>query len=339
MKRVVVTGGAGFLGSHLCDRLVADGHDVICVDNLSTGSEDNIDHLRKLPRFHFMRRCILEPLDISGRVDEIYNMACPASPKNYQRDPHFTVMVNVVGVSNLLELARRKKARLLQSSTSEVYGDPLRPCQSEDDWGNVNCTGPRACYDEGKRCAEAMLFDAWRLFRQPVKVARIFNTYGPRMREDDGRVVSTFLAQIVKGEPITVYGDGSQTRSFCFVDDLVSGLLQLMATPDDFIGPVNLGNPEELSCLALAHRVAEVAGIRPQIVFHPLPVDDPRRRRPDISRATRVLGWKPSTPLDEGLRRSLAYYRARLTPQADARARKARGKVTVRDAAMKPVAI
>lgn len=312
MKRILIAGGAGFLGSHLCERLTGRGHTVICVDNFRTGSRANISHLSAHPRFRLVEHDIVRPLSISGPVDEIYNLACPASPPHYQRDPRYTVMVNVLGAAHLLDLAKQKKARLLQASTSEVYGDPLNDEQTEADWGNVNCTGPRACYDEGKRCAEALLFDAWRLYDQPIKVARIFNTYGPRMQEKDGRIISNFITQALMDQPMTVYGDGSQTRSFCYVDDLIDGLIRLMESPPNVTGPINLGNPEELSVLRVAHRIAALLKIDPNVAFKPLPTDDPRRRRPNIGRAHAVLGWKPTTPLDRGLARTIAYFRGQL---------------------------
>lgn len=309
MKRVLIAGGAGFLGSHLCERLISRGHFVICVDNFRTGQRSNIYQLLSHPRFRFIEHDIVKPLRVGDALDEIYNLACPASPPHYQRDPRYTVMVNVLGVSHLVELALQKKARLLQASTSEVYGDPLNDEQSESDWGHVNCTGPRACYDEGKRCAETILFDQWRLHDQPIKVARIFNTYGPRMQENDGRIISNFIIQGLKRQPMTVYGDGSQTRSFCYADDLIDGLIRLMESPPQVTGPVNLGNPEELRVLDVARRVGTLLGITPNVVFKPLPTDDPHRRRPNIARASALLGWKPTTPLDTGLRRTIAYFR------------------------------
>lgn len=313
MKRILIAGGAGFLGSHLCERLVARGHSVICLDNFRTGRRANISHLLSHPRFRCVEHDIIKPYSSSAQLDEIYNLACPASPPHYQRDPRYTVMTNVLGMANLLDLARAKKARLLQASTSEVYGDPLNEEQRESDWGNVNCTGPRACYDEGKRCAEALLFDAWRLYDQPIKVARIFNTYGPRMDEKDGRIVSNFITQALLDQPMTVYGNGSQTRSFCYVDDMIEGLIRLMDSPPNVTGPINLGNPEELTVLRVAHRVAALLGQTPNIVFKPLPVDDPKRRRPSIARAAAVLGWKPTTPLDRGLAQTIDYFRRQLT--------------------------
>ncbi|HEY6578646.1 MAG TPA: UDP-glucuronic acid decarboxylase family protein [Rhizomicrobium sp.] len=320
MKRILVAGGAGFLGSHLCESLVRRGHEVLCLDNLRTGSRANIDHLLGGTRLRFAAGCVMKPLEFHGRFDEVYNLACPASPPHYQRDPHYTVMVNVQGISNLIAFARRKKARLLQASTSEVYGDPLNEEQCESDWGNVNCTGPRACYDEGKRCAETLLFDEWRGSGLPVKVARIFNTYGPRMQENDGRIVSNFITQALAGRPMTVYGDGSQTRSFCYVDDLVDGLIRLMESPESVTGPVNLGNPAELKVIDVAERIAAQLGVRSEIVFRPLPVDDPKRRRPSIARARALLGWQPTTQLDVGLARTIAYFRERLHPVGLSRA-------------------
>jgi UDP-glucuronate decarboxylase len=323
MKRILIAGGAGFLGSHLCERMVSSGHYVICIDNFRTGRRANFVHLRSHPRFRFVEHDIIKPLSLPGPLDEIYNLACPASPPHYQRDPHYTVMVNVIGVSNLVELARTKKARLLQASTSEVYGDPLNEEQTETDWGHVNCTGPRACYDEGKRCAETILFDEWRRHEQPIKVARIFNTYGPRMQENDGRIISNFIVQALTREPLTVYGDGSQTRSFCYVDDLIDGLIRLMQSPQHVTGPINLGNPEELKVIDVAHRVTKLAGVRsPKIVLKPLPVDDPHRRRPNIAKAKAALGWKPTTPLDTGLERTIAYFREQLALNAAAEGRK-----------------
>jgi UDP-glucuronate decarboxylase len=312
MKRIVVAGGAGFLGSHLCDRLIERGHQVICVDNLQTGAKENLDKLLRHRDFHFLEHDVTRPLSLRGKIDEIYNLACPASPPHYQNDPRKTVMTNVVGVSNLLDLAQEKHARLLQASTSEVYGDPLNGEQLETDCGNVNCTGPRACYDEGKRCAETLLFDEWRRADQIIKVARIFNTYGPRMQENDGRIVSNFVIQALTGMPMTVYGDGSQTRSFCYVDDLIDGLIRLMESPPHVTGPINLGNPEELTVLKVAHRVAALVGVEHSITLKALPLDDPRRRRPNIERARALLGWKPTTSFETGLKRTISYFRERL---------------------------
>ena len=305
-RRVMVTGGAGFLGSHLCDRLVAAGHEVLCVDNFYTGTRANIAHLLPHPNFEVLRHDITFPLYVE--VDEIYNLACPASPIHYQNDPVQTVKTSVHGAINMLGLAKRVKAKLLQASTSEVYGDPAEHPQKEDYWGHVNPTGPRACYDEGKRCAETLCFDYRRQHGVRVKVARIFNTYGPRMRPDDGRVVSNFIVQAINHQPVTIYGDGSQTRSFCYVDDLVEALIRLMRTPDDFSGPVNLGNPREFTMRELAEKVIGLTGSRSQVVQQPLPENDPVRRRPDIGLAASVLGWEPRVGLEDGLRRTIAYF-------------------------------
>ena len=300
-KRILVTGGAGFLGSHLIDRLLADGHEVLCADNLFTGTKRNIDHLHGHSRFEFMRHDITFPLFVE--VDEIYNLACPASPIHYQHDPVQTTKTSVHGAINMLGLARRLKCRIFQASTSEVYGDPSVHPQSESYWGNVNPIGPRSCYDEGKRCAETLFFDYHRQHGLEVKVARIFNTYGPRMHPRDGRVVSNFIVQAIKGEPITLYGDGSQTRSFCYVDDLIDGFVRLMDSPAEFTGPVNLGNPGEFTIRALAEKVLAVTGSRSELEFRPLPVDDPKQRQPDITLAKSRLGWSPTVTLDQGLHR------------------------------------
>ncbi|MGE5621520.1 MAG: UDP-glucuronic acid decarboxylase family protein [Candidatus Bathyarchaeota archaeon] len=305
-RRVMVTGGAGFLGSHLCDRLVAAGHEVLCVDNFYTGTRANIAHLLPHPNFEVLRHDITFPLYVE--VDEIYNLACPASPIHYQNDPVQTVKTSVHGAINMLGLAKRVKAKILQASTSEVYGDPAEHPQKEDYWGHVNPTGPRACYDEGKRCAETLFFDYRRQHGVRVKVARIFNTYGPRMRPDDGRVVSNFIVQAINHQPVTIYGDGSQTRSFCYVDDLVEALIRLMRTPDDFCGPVNLGNPREFTMRELADKVIALTGSRSQVVQQPLPENDPVRRRPDIGLAASALGWEPRVGLEDGLRRTIAYF-------------------------------
>ena len=310
-KRVVVTGGAGFIGSHLCERLLHDGHDVLCVDNLYTGARRNLDSLRTHPRFEFLRHDICFPLYIE--VDQIYNMACPASPTHYQFDPVQTTKTSVHGAINMLGLAKRVKAKILQASTSEVYGDPAVHPQVEDYWGNVNPTGPRSCYDEGKRCAETLFFDYRRQHDMTVKVARIFNTYGPRMHPDDGRVVSNFIVQALQNHDITVYGDGSHTRSFCYVDDLVDGLVRLMRSPDDIAGPINLGNPQEFTIRELAETVVDLTGSSSRIVHAPLPIDDPKRRRPDISRADELLEWAPTTPLREGLLKTIAHFEQVLT--------------------------
>jgi UDP-glucuronate decarboxylase len=305
-KRVVVTGGAGFIGSHLCERLLQDGHDVICVDNLYTGTRRNMEAAQTHPRFEFLRHDVCFPLYVE--VDQIYNLACPASPTHYQFDPVQTTKTSVHGAINVLGLAKRVKARVLQASTSEVYGDPAVHPQNEDYWGHVNPTGPRSCYDEGKRCAETLFFDYRRQHALPIKVARIFNTYGPRMHPDDGRVVSNFVVQALRGRDITVYGDGSHTRSFCYVDDLVDGLVQLMQTPEHVTGPINLGNPVEFAIRELAEIVLDLTGSSSRIVHEPLPTDDPKRRRPDISRADETLDWRPSTPLREGLVKTIAYF-------------------------------
>jgi UDP-glucuronate decarboxylase len=305
-KRVLVTGGAGFLGSHLCERLVADGHDVLCVDNYFTGTRDNIAPLLGNPRFEVVRHDITFPLYVE--VDEIYNLACPASPIHYQADPVQTTKTSVHGAINMLGLAKRVKAKILQASTSEVYGDPSQHPQTESYWGNVNPVGPRSCYDEGKRCAETLFFDYRRQHRLGIKVARIFNTFGPRMHPNDGRVVSNFIVQALRGEPITIYGDGQQTRSFCYVSDLIDALVRFMETPDDVTGPMNLGNPTEFTIAQLAQRTIDLVGSRSRIEYQSLPVDDPRQRRPDIELARTTLGWQPTTPLDAGLRETIAYF-------------------------------
>ena len=305
-RRILVTGGAGFLGSFLCERLLAQGHEVLCVDNFFTGRRRNIAHLLDHPGFELLRHDVTFPLYVE--VDEIYNLACPASPIHYQFDPVQTTKTSVHGAINMLGLAKRVKAKILQASTSEVYGDPTQHPQREDYWGNVNPIGPRACYDEGKRCAETLFFDYWRQHKLRIKVARIFNTYGPRMHPNDGRVVSNFIVQALLNRPITVYGDGSQTRSFCYVDDLIEGLLRLMATEDSLTGPINLGNPAEFTILELARKVIDKTGSRSRIEFRPLPENDPAQRQPDISRARELLGWQPSVPLDEGLVRTIAYF-------------------------------
>ena len=310
-KRVLVTGGAGFLGSHLCERLVAQGHDVLCVDNYFTGRKDNVAALLGDPHFEALRHDITHPLFVE--VDEIYNLACPASPIHYQRDPVQTTKTSVHGAINMLGLAKRLKAKIFQASTSEVYGDPELHPQPESYRGNVNPIGPRACYDEGKRCAETLFFDYFRQHRLRIKVARIFNTYGPRMHPNDGRVVSNFVIQALKNQPITLYGDGSQTRSFCYVEDLVDGLIRLMETGDDVIGPINLGNPNEFTIRQLAERIIALSGSRSKLEFRPLPADDPKQRQPDISRARSVLGWSPKVQLDEGLKKTVAYFEHMLT--------------------------
>jgi len=306
MKRVLVTGGAGFLGSHLCERLRAQGHDVLCVDNYFTGRKDNIAGLLGDPHFEAMRHDVTHPLFVE--VDEIYNLACPASPIHYQFDPVQTTKTSVIGAINMLGLAKRLKAKILQTSTSEIYGDPAEHPQTESYWGNVNPIGPRACYDEGKRCAETLFFDYHRQHNLQIRVVRIFNTYGPRMHPNDGRVVSNFIVQALKGELITLHGTGSQTRSFCYVDDLVTGMIAMM-DQDELVGPVNLGNPGEFTILELATMVKELTGSKSEIVFLPLPQDDPVRRRPDISLAKAKLHWEPTVPLREGLTRTVAFFR------------------------------
>lgn len=308
-KRVLVTGGAGFLGSHLCERLLEQGCDVLCADNYFTGSRDNIVHLLSNPHFELMRHDVTFPLYVE--VDEIYNLACPASPVHYQHDPVQTTKTSVHGAINMLGLAKRLNAKIMQASTSEVYGDPAVHPQTEEYWGNVNTIGPRACYDEGKRCAETLFFDYHRQHKLPIKVIRIFNTYGPRMHPNDGRVVSNFIIQALKGEPITVYGDGQQTRSFCYVDDLIEGFLRFMDTPADVTGPINLGNPGEFTMLELAEKVIRLTGSASRIEHRPLPQDDPKQRRPDISKAKSLLSWEPTVPLDAGLERTIAYFRNR----------------------------
>jgi UDP-glucuronate decarboxylase len=305
-KRVLVTGGAGFLGSHLCERLLLNGHDVLCVDNYFTGNRDNIRHLLGNRRFEVVRHDVTFPLYVE--VDEIYNLACPASPIHYQHDPVQTTKTSVLGAINMLGLAKRVKAKIFQASTSEVYGDPTVHPQTEDYRGNVNPIGPRACYDEGKRCAETLFFDYHRQHKLRIRVARIFNTYGPRMHPNDGRVVSNFIVQALKGEPITVYGEGTQTRAFCYVDDLIDGFVRLMDAPDSVTGPINLGNPVEFTIRELAEKVIAVVGSRSKIIRKPLPVDDPVQRCPNIDVARAALGWQPEVSFDDGLRRTVAYF-------------------------------
>jgi UDP-glucuronate decarboxylase len=304
--RYLVTGGAGFIGSHVCERLLSEGHEVICVDNFYTGSKRNVAHLLSNPYFEIVRHDVTFPLYLE--VDQILNLACPASPIHYQNDPIQTTKVSVHGAINMLGLAKRLRIPILQASTSEVYGDPSVHPQTEEYWGNVNPIGPRACYDEGKRCAETLFFDYHRQVRLQIKVARIFNTYGPRMHPNDGRVVSNFIVQALKGEPITIYGDGKQTRSFCYVDDLVDGLIRLLRTGPEVTGPINLGNPHEFTMLELARRVVDLTGSKSNIEWRPLPADDPRQRKPDIKQAQEQLGWKPVVTLDDGLRRTINYF-------------------------------
>jgi UDP-glucuronate decarboxylase len=308
-KRVLVTGGVGFLGSHLCERLLNDGHEVLCVDNFFTGTKDNVAHLLDNRRFELLRHDVTFPLYVE--VDEIYNLACPASPVHYQYDPVQTTKTSVHGAINMLGLAKRIKAKILQASTSEVYGDPLVHPQREDYRGHVNPIGFRSCYDEGKRCAETLFFDYRRQHNVAIKVARIFNTYGPRMHPNDGRVVSNFIVQALANDPITIYGQGKQTRSFCYVDDLIEGLMRLMATDDDFTGPVNIGNPQEFTILELAQKVIKLTGSSSELVFKPLPSDDPLQRKPDISLATAELGWQPRIALEQGLKKTIEYFRSR----------------------------
>ncbi|MBI1284718.1 MAG: NAD-dependent epimerase/dehydratase family protein [Thiobacillus sp.] len=305
-KRILVTGGAGFLGSHLCDKLLEQGHEVICLDNLFTGTKRNIDHLHNHPRFEFMRHDVTFPLYVE--VDEIYNLACPASPIHYQHDPVQTTKTSVHGAINMLGLAKRLKARILQASTSEVYGDPEVHPQVEGYWGHVNPIGIRSCYDEGKRCAETLFFDYHRQHKLEIKVARIFNTYGPRMHPNDGRVVSNFIVQALQHKPITVYGDGSQSRSFCYVDNMIDGFIKLMESPAGFTGPVNLGNPNEFTIRQLAEKVIAMTGSKSEIVKKPLPSDDPTQRQPDISLARSKLGWEPDIQLEQGLVQTIAYF-------------------------------
>ena len=306
-KRILVTGGAGFLGSHLIDRLIEQGHEVICADNLFTGTRRNFEHLHNHPRFEFLRHDVCNPLKIE--VDEIYNLACAASPVHYQHNPVLTTKTSVMGALNMLGLAKRLRCRIFQASTSEVYGDPEVHPQREDYWGHVNPIGTRACYDEGKRCAETLFFDYHRHHGVDIKVARIVNTYGPRMHPKDGRVVSNFITQALAGEDLTVYGDGTQTRSFCYCDDLVDGFLRLMGSPEGVTGPVNLGNPGEFTMIELAEQVLKLTGSRSKIIHLPLPQDDPKQRQPDITLARTTLGWEPKVPLTEGLKRTIDYFR------------------------------
>jgi UDP-glucuronate decarboxylase len=314
MNRILVTGGAGFIGSHLCERLLQRGHEVLCVDNFFTGARRNVAHLLDNPNFELLRHDVTFPLFVE--VDEIYNLACPASPIHYQHDPVQTTKTSVHGAINMLGLAKRRRAKIFQASTSEVYGDPTVHPQPEEYWGNVNPIGFRSCYDEGKRCAETLFFDYHRQHGLRIKVARIFNTYGPRMHPNDGRVVSNFIVQALKGEPITLYGEGLQTRSFCYVDDLVEGFLRLMDTGDEVTGPINLGNPGEFTIRALAETVLELTGSKSQLVHRPLPQDDPQQRQPDIGKAKALLDWQPKIQLEEGLRRTIGYFDALLSSAA-----------------------
>jgi len=308
--RALVTGGSGFLGSHLCDRLLARGQEVLCVDNLFTGQKRNVAHLHGNPKFEFLRHDVTFPLFVE--VDQIWNLACPASPIHYQHDPVQTTKTSVHGAINMLGLAKRLGAKILQASTSEVYGDPAVHPQTEDYWGNVNPIGPRSCYDEGKRCAETLFFDYYRQHQLRIKVMRIFNTYGPRMHPNDGRVVSNFIVQALKGEDITIYGDGQQTRAFCYVDDLIEGMIRLMDSGDDVTGPINIGNPGEFTMRQLAEAVLKLTGSKSKLVKMPLPADDPKQRRPDITRAKNTLGWEPKVQLEDGLKETIAYFKALL---------------------------
>lgn len=308
-KRVLVAGGAGFLGSHLCERLLSEGNEVLCVDNFFTGSKENVVHLLSNPRFELMRHDICFPLHVE--VNEIYNFACPASPLHYQADPIQTTKTSVLGALNLLGLAKRLKCKIFQASTSEVYGDPHMHPQKEEYWGNVNPIGIRSCYDEGKRCAETLFFDYSRVHGVPIKIGRIFNTYGPRMHPNDGRVVSNLIVQALDGQPLTIYGDGTQTRSFCYVDDLIEVIIRLMNSPDAITGPINIGNPVEYRMLDLANEVMRLTGTSSQLAFHPLPADDPKQRRPDISKAREFLGWEPKVLLETGLLETIAYFKKR----------------------------
>jgi UDP-glucuronate decarboxylase len=309
-KRILVTGGAGFLGSHLCTKLIEQDNEVLCVDNYYTGRRKNIAHLLHLPNFEAMRHDVTFPLHVE--IDHIYNLACPASPIHYQHDPVQTTKTCVHGSINMLGLAKRCDAKILQASTSEVYGDPLEHPQTESYWGNVNPIGPRSCYDEGKRCAETLFFDYWRQHSLRIKVIRIFNTYGPRMHSNDGRVVSNFIIQALRGEPITIYGDGQQTRSFCYVSDLIDGMIRIMNTGNDTVGPINLGNPAEMTVKQLAERILELTGSKSEIINKPAATDDPRQRQPDISKVKDLTGWQPSTKLDDGLEATIAYFREEL---------------------------
>jgi len=311
MKKILVTGGAGFLGSHLCDRLLEQGHEVICLDSFFTGRRENIEHLKDHPRFSVLAQDVIAPIAIDT-LDEIYNLACPASPVHYQFDPVHTMKTSVLGALNVLELAKKTGAKIFQASTSEVYGDPVVHPQVESYWGNVNPIGPRSCYDEGKRAAETLFFDYHRTLGIPIKVVRIFNTYGPRMAADDGRVVSNFIIQALRGEDLTIYGDGSQTRSFCFADDLVEGFIKLMNSDASIIGPINMGNPGEFTMLELAEKVLKQTVSKSKLIHLPLPQDDPKQRRPDITLAQQLLGWELTVPLDQGLEKTIAYFKRTL---------------------------
>lgn len=308
MKKILITGGAGFLGSHLCDRMIEQGNQVYCLDSLFTGNLRNIDHLTNYSSFKFIKHDVVDPINIEN-LDEIYNLACPASPVHYQYDPIHTMKTSVLGAINVLELARRTRAKVFQASTSEVYGDPSVHPQPEDYWGNVNTVGIRSCYDEGKRAAETLFFDYRRAYDMRIKVVRIFNTYGPRMAADDGRVVSNFIVQALRGENLTIYGDGSQTRSFCYADDLVDGFIKLMNSDDSVEGPINIGNPGEFTMIELAEKVLRLTGSNSELIHLPLPQDDPKQRRPDITKAKQYLGWEPKVALEQGLERTIAYFK------------------------------
>lgn len=307
-RNLLVLGGAGFVGSHLCKRLLNEGHSVTCVDNMSTGSPANVAHLMQTSRFSLVQHDVVKPMKFAGKFDQIYNLACPASPPAYQADPIHTLKTSVLGAVNVLDIAREHNAQVFQASTSEIYGDPLHHPQHEADWGNVNPIGPRACYDEGKRCAETLFFDYHRVHGVKIRVARIFNTYGPRMAVNDGRVVSNFIVAALQNKPITVYGTGAQTRSFCYVDDLVDGITRLMTAPDTVTGPINLGNPEEFTVRDFAELVIRLTNSKSSIVYLPLPTDDPRQRRPDIARAAEILGWRPTVSVEDGVLRTIAYF-------------------------------
>jgi UDP-glucuronate decarboxylase len=313
---ILVLGGAGFIGSHLCERLVGEGHQVTCVDNFATGSPANVQHLMKTTRFTMVERDVVKPMKVSGKFDQIFNLACPASPQAYQADPIQTIKSSVLGAINALELAREHDAPVFQASTSEIYGDPLHHPQRETDWGNVNPIGPRACYDEGKRCAETLFFDYHRVHGVKIRVARIFNTYGPRMAPNDGRVVSNFIVAALQNKPITIYGTGTQTRSFCYVEDLVDGIVRFMNAPDEVTGPINLGNPEELTVRDLAELIIRLTNSRSKVVYLPLPADDPRQRQPDIGRAVERLDWHPATSVEAGISRAIGYFEAVLRTPA-----------------------
>ena len=327
MKRIIITGGAGFLGSHLCERLLNEGNEVICVDNFYTGRRKNLSSFIENPDFNILERDITNPVHVQG--DEIYNLACPASPRHYQFDPIHTMKTSVLGAINMLGLAKRIKCKILHTSTSEVYGDPLVHPQTEDYWGHVNPMGERSCYDEGKRAAEALFFDYHRQHNLKIKIVRIFNTYGPRMHPEDGRVVSNFIVQALKGIPITLYGDGSQTRSFCYVDDLIEGFIRFMQSPDCLIGPINMGNPVEFTIAELAEKVVQLTGSKSTIKYEPLPADDPKQRRPDISKAKMQLGWEPAVPLDQGLIKTIEYFDDLLSLSSDSNRRKTESKMRI----------